>query len=75
MPAERAVLAAQTAQARATLSQRGVSLDSQTTFVAVAPMDGTVVAVSVERGQGACCLEVERSVRRVLKPRNYTILD
>lgn len=51
LPAEHALLAAQAAQTRAALAQRGVSLDAQTTFAAIAPIDGTVVAVPVERGQ------------------------
>lgn len=51
LPADLATVEAQAAQSQAALSQRRVAAETQTTFVATAPVSGRVVAIPVERGQ------------------------
>jgi membrane fusion protein len=51
LPADAATVEAQAEQSHASLSQRQVTAETQTTFVATAPVAGRVVAVPVERGQ------------------------
>ncbi len=50
-PSDIAAQEAQADQARASLAQRRVASQAQTTFVATALIDGRVVAIPVERGQ------------------------
>jgi membrane fusion protein len=51
VPTDVANLQAQAAQASATLAQKRVTTQAQSTFVATAPIGGRIVAVPVERGQ------------------------
>lgn len=51
VPADLAGLDAQAAQTRAGLAQRRTAARSQTSFTAVAPLDGRVLAIPVELGQ------------------------
>jgi membrane fusion protein len=50
-PADIAAEEAQADAARASLAQRRVTSQTQSTFVAMAPIDGRIVAIPVERGQ------------------------
>jgi membrane fusion protein len=51
LPADIAALNAQAAQSRATLAQRRIVADTQSIYIASAPISGRVIAIPVEVGQ------------------------